>query len=167
MADLEEVETHLIITRSGSLTMKLEIPHMALEEVQRLADRVYPVGDVSACIASGSYAMESMVVVPCSMKTLAAIAHGYSDNLLTRAADVMLKERRKLILVPRETPLHSGHLRNMLSVSELGGILMPPVPAFYHQPTSLAELIDHTVGKILSLLELPQNLMPAWMGPHG
>lgn len=165
LAQLDQVETHLILTRSGSLTMKLENPDIALDEVQRLVHKVYPVGDVSACVASGSYAIDSMVVVPCSMKTLAAIAHGFSDNLLTRAADVMLKERRKLVLVPRETPLHSGHLRNMLSVSELGAIIMPPVPAFYHRPTSLADLVDHTVGKILSLLDLPQQLMPTWMGP--
>jgi len=166
LAVYEEVETHLILTRSGSLTLKLENPALDLEKVQALAHVVYPVGDISACVASGSYPMDSMVVVPCSMKTLAAIAHGYADNLLTRAADVMLKERRRLILVPRETPLHSGHLRNMLTASDLGALVVPPVPAFYHQPASLQDIIDHTVGKLLSLLGLPQDLMPAWLGPH-
>ncbi len=166
LAVYDEIETHLILTRSGILTLKLENPALDLEKVQALADVVYSVSDISACVASGSYPMDSMVVVPCSMKTLAAIAHGYSDNLLTRAADVMLKERRRLILVPRETPLHSGHLRNMLSVSELGAIVVPPVPAFYHQPTNLADIIDHTVGKLLSLLGLAQDLLPPWLGPH-
>lgn len=161
----EGVETHLVMTRSAGVTLRLEVPDRELAEVQALATVSYKEGDIAACIASGSYRTDAMVVVPCSMKTLAAIAHGFSDNLLTRAADVMLKERRRLVLVPRETPLHAVHLKNMLTVTELGGIILPPVPGFYHQPKTIADLVDHTVGKILETLGFEQNLFPPWSGP--
>lgn len=160
-----EVESHLILTRSGAITLRLENPDWEIEHVQSLATVVHRPGDIAACIASGSYRVESMVVIPCSMKSLAAIAHGYSQDLLARAADVMLKERRRLILVPRETPLHEVHLQNMLSVTRMGAIVAPPVPGFYHQPSSLMDLVDHTVGKILDLLGFEQKLFPVWEGP--
>lgn len=160
-----EVETHLVITRSGGVTLRLECPERTLADVHALAHASHKEGDIAACIASGSFRTDAMVIAPCSMKSLAAIAHGFSDNLLTRSADVILKERRKLILLPRETPLHAVHLKNMLSVTELGGIIMPPVPGFYHRPQTLAELVDHTVGKVLDLLELEHQLFPAWTGP--
>lgn len=165
LAQRPEVETHLIITRSGALTLRLENPEWELDQVQALADVVHRPQDIAACIASGSYKVNSMVVVPCSMKSLAAIAHGYSDDLLARAADVMLKERRQLVLVPRETPLHSLHLQNMLTLSQLGAIILPPVPGFYHKPTSIEQLVDHTVGKILDVLGFEQDLFPIWQGP--
>lgn len=159
------VETHLVMTRSAGITLRLEVPDRELAQVQALAHAHYKEGDIAACIASGSFRTDAMVVVPCSMKSLAAIAHGFSDNLLTRAADVMLKERRRLVLVPRETPLHAVHLKNMLTVTELGGIILPPVPGFYHLPKTLADLVDHTVGKILETLGLEQTLFPPWTGP--
>jgi len=165
LRELPEVEIHLVATRSAGITLRLENPDWEVSAVQALAHFVHREGDIAACIASGSFAVESMVVIPCSMKSLSAIAHGYSDNLLTRAADVVLKERRKLILVPRETPLHAVHLKNMLSVIEMGGIILPPVPGFYHRPTSVAEIVDHTVGKVLDVLGFPQQLFPIWQGP--
>ena len=159
-----EVELHLVITRSGGVTLRLENPEWEVAAVQALAHVVHREGDIAASIASGSFAVESMVVVPCSMRSLAAIAHGFSDNLLARAADVMLKERRKLILVTRETPLHAVHLKNMLSVTEMGAIVLPPMPGFYHRPQSVADLIDHVVGKILDCLGFEQQLFPPWTG---
>lgn len=166
LRELPEVEIHLVATRSAGITLRCENPDWELSAVQALAHVVHREGDIAACIASGSFPVESMVVVPCSMKSLSAIAHGYSDNLLTRAADVVLKERRKLILVPRETPLHAVHLKNMLSVTQMGGIILPPVPGFYHRPTSVAEIVDHTVGKVLDVLGFPQQLFPVWQGPN-
>ena len=161
----EEVETHLVVSRAAKVTLRLETPEWPIQEVEALADVVYKEGDVSAAIASGSFPSQAMVVVPCSMKTVAAVAHGYGDNLLARAADVILKERRRLILVPRESPLHLVHLRNMATISEMGGIILPPCPAFYHRPTTVAEIVDHTVGKILEMLGLEQDLLRPWLGP--
>ena len=160
-------EIHLVITRSGGVTLRLENPEWDLAAVQDLAHVVHREGDIAASIASGSFAVESMVVAPCSMRSLAAIAHGFSDNLLTRAADVMLKERRKLVLVTRETPLHAVHLKNMLTVTEMGAVVLPPMPGFYHQPKTMEDLIDHVVGKILDTLGLPQDLFPPWQGAAG
>lgn len=162
--DRDQVETHLVISSSGRTTLHLETP-WPLSEIEALARVVYRDDDLSAAIASGSFPSHAMVIVPCSMKTVAAVAHGYADNLLARAADVMLKERRRLILVPREAPLHLVHLRNMATISELGGIILPPCPAFYHRPSTVAEIVDHTVGKILDLLGLEQDLLRPWLGP--
>ena len=159
-----EIETHLIITRSAGVTLRLENPEWDLSQVGALADHWHREGDIAACIASGSYRVDSMVVAPCSMKSLAAIACGFSDNLLTRSADVMLKERRRLILVPRETPLSQIHLQNMLTLTQAGAIIAPPMPGFYHRPTNLADIIDHTVGKVLDLLAIEQQLFPPWPG---
>jgi len=132
--------------------------------LEALADHAHHPGDVGACIASGSFATAAMVVAPCSMKTLAAIAHGYGDNLLTRAADVTLKERRRLLLMVRETPLTLAHLRNMMAVTEMGGIVFPPLPAFYHRPTSIDELVDDTVERALALAGFEAAAPRPWAG---
>lgn len=159
------VESHLLMSPAGLMNVQHEL-HMAREEVEALAHVVHNVRDIGATIASGSFGAEAMVVAPCSMKTLAAIAHGLSDNLIARAADVTLKERRRLILMVRETPLNLAHLRNMTAVTEMGGIIFPPVPGFYQRPKTIDDLVDHTVGRVLDLLGLPQTLAPGWPGLH-
>jgi len=163
LRDLEGVQSHLTVSDAGWLNIQQELG-MPRAEVQALADVFYPVRDVGAAIASGSFQCDGMVISPCSMRTLAAVALGLSDNLITRAADVMLKERRRLILMVRETPLNLAHLRNMTSVTEMGGIVFPPVPGFYHRPQSIAEMVDHSVSRVLDLLGLPQAEVPRWSG---
>ena len=163
LRDSGKVQTHLTISDAGLLNLRQELD-MARPEVEALADVVYPVHDIGAAIASGSFQCEAMVVAPCSMRTLAAVALGLSDNLIARAADVTLKERRRLILMVREAPLTLAHLRNMTSVTEMGGIIFPPVPSFYHRPQTLAEMIDHTVSRVVDLLGLPQPQVPRWNG---
>ena len=155
--------THLVVTSAGVLNAHHE---MGLDRagLEALADEVHPVGDVGACIASGSFATDAMVVAPCSMKSLASIAHGFGDNLLTRAADVTLKERRRLLLMVRETPFNLAHLRNMTAVTEMGGIIFPPLPAFYHRPQSIDELIDDTVERVIDLLDVRGAAPRAWAG---
>ncbi len=160
---LDQVQTHLTISEAGFLNLQQELD-IGRSQARALADAFYPAQDVGAAIASGSFLCDAMVVAPCSMRSLAAIAHGLSDNLITRAADVMLKERRRLILMVRETPLNLAHLRNMVSVTEMGGIIFPPVPSFYHRPQSLAEMIDLSVGRVLDLLGLPQPQAQRWGG---
>lgn len=157
------VESHLLISEAAVLTLHQEL-QLRRKDVEALADCVYNVHDVGAAIASGSFQSEGMVVAPCSMKTLAAVAHGFSDNLIARSADVTLKERRRLLLMVRETPLNLVQLRNMTSVTEMGGIIFPPVPAFYQQPQSLAEMVDHTTGRVLDLFAIPHQLAPRWSG---
>lgn len=157
------LETHLVATPAGVLNAHHELG-LDREALHALADRAHAVADVGACIASGSYATDAMVVAPCSMKTLAAVAHGLGDNLLTRAADVALKERRRLVLVVRETPLNLAHLRNMTAVTEMGGIIFPPLPAFYHRPQSLDALIDDTVERILQVAGIDAARPQAWTG---
>jgi flavin prenyltransferase len=157
------VESHLLISSAGVLNLKAELD-MPREQVEALATQVHATRDVGASIASGSFATDGMVVAPCSMKTLAAVAHGLSDNLITRAADVCLKERRRLVLMVRETPFNLAHLRNMTAVTEMGGIIYPPLPGFYHRPQSIEELVDHTVGRVLNLLGIEQTLSPEWQG---
>jgi len=161
-------ETHLVISSSGVMTAQQELD-MRRADIEALADVVHNVKDIGATIASGSFRSAGMVVAPCSMKTLASIAHGLADNLVSRAADVILKERRRLVLVARETPLNLAHLRNMTSVTEMGGIVFPPVPAFYTRPDSLDDIVDHTVGRLLDLFDLPhQGLVRRWEGmPRG
>ena len=159
------METHLVMSRSAGITVRLELPEWSLKQVQDLADFFHREQDMAACISSGSFRTDGMVVAPCSMKSLASIATGLSDSLLARAADVILKERRRLILVTRETPLHLVHLRNMVTVTEMGGIILPPCPAFYHRPQSVGDIVDHTVGKVLDLLGLEHGLFRAWEGP--
>jgi len=157
------VQTHLVVSPSGVLNVhhELGLDRRALEA---LADQAYAPGDVGACIASGSFDTAAMVVAPCSMKTLAAVAHGLSDNLLTRAADVTLKERRRLLLMVRETPFNLAHLRNMTAVTEMGGIIFPPLPAFYLKPQSIDELVAEGVERVLSLLGVSQASPKAWQG---
>ena len=158
-----DVRTHLVVTPAGVLNAhhELSLDRGALEA---LADHVYAPGDISACIASGSFAAAAMIVAPCSMRSLAAIAHGLSDNLLTRAADVMLKERRKLVLMVRETPLNLAHLRNMVTATEMGAIVFPPLPAFYHHPTSIEAMVDETVERALGLIGVDGAAPRAWEG---
>lgn len=163
LRELGGVKTHLVVSDAGWLNLQQELD-LPREQVEALADVAYPVRNIGAALASGSFQCEGMVIAPCSMRTLAAVAHGLSDNLITRAADVMLKERRRLVLMVRETPLNLAHLRNMTSVTEMGGIVFPPVPAFYNKPQSLAELVDHTVSRVIDLLGLPQPNSPRWAG---
>lgn len=163
LASLDQVESHLTVSSAGFLNLQQEL-EMSRADVEALADVVHRVQDVGAPIASGSFQCDGMVIAPCSMRTLAAVALGLSDNLITRAADVMLKERRRLILMARETPLNLAHLRNMTSVTEMGGIIYPPVPGFYHRPQSIADMIDHTVSRVIDLLGLPQPQAARWNG---
>jgi len=151
LRDAPDIETHLIVSAAGALNLKHEL-QLRRQDVQALADVVYSVRDVGAALASGAFATAGMVIAPCSMRTLAAIAHGLSDNLITRAADVTLKERRRLLLMIRETPFNLAHLRNMTAVTEMGGIVFPPLPAFYQRPQSIAEVVDDTVTRVLDLM---------------
>jgi len=160
---LADVQTHLVVSDAGWLNVQQELG-MPCAEVEALADVMYPVRDIGSAIASGSFRCDGMVIAPCSMRTLAAVALGLSDNLITRAADVTLKERRKLILMVRETPLNLAHLRNMTSVTEMGGIVFPPVPGFYHRPQTIDEMVDHSVSRVLDLLRLPQADAVRWNG---
>ena len=158
-----QVETHLMISDAGVLSLHYELD-MKRKDVEALADVVHSVRDVGACVASGSFQSEGMIIAPCSMKTLGSVAHGLSDNLISRAADVMLKERRRLVLMVRETPFNLAHLRNMTSVTEMGGIIYPPLPALYQKPQSIEEMVDHTTGRVLDLFGIQQTLAPQWQG---
>jgi flavin prenyltransferase len=155
------VETHLVMTRTAEVTLAHETK-MKVADVRRLADVAYPISDLAAAISSGSFQTIGMIVAPCSMRSLGEIAHGISSNLLTRAADVVLKERRRLVLVARETPLHTIHLRNLVTVSELGAIVAPAMPAFYNKPKTLDDVIDHTVGRLLDLFGLDTGKVKRW-----
>ncbi|KWN17770.1 UbiX family flavin prenyltransferase [Burkholderia ubonensis] len=157
------VETHLLISSAGWLNIQHELK-LSKADVERRADVVHAVRDVGATIASGSFATDGMVIAPCSMKTLASVAHGLSDNLITRAADVTLKERRRLVLMVRETPFNLAHLRNMTAVTEMGGIVFPPLPAFYAMPKTIEELVDQTVARVLDLFALSAPLTTPWEG---
>lgn len=161
---LPEWETHLIISNSGVLTASEELG-IKRADIEALADVVHSVKDIGAAVSSGSFRTAGMVIAPCSMKTLAEIAHGLADNLISRAADVALKERRRLVLLARETPLNLAHLRNMTAVTEMGGIVCPPVPAFYTRPTSLDDIVNHTVGRVLDLFDIDhRDLVQRWQG---
>lgn len=163
LRDIASVETHLLISEAGVLNLHQELD-MKRKDVEALADVVHNVRDVGAAIASGSFQSDGMIIAPCSMKTLAAVAHGFSDNLISRAADVVLKERRRLVLMVRETPFNLAHLRNMTAVTEMGGIIFPPLPGFYHRPASIAEMVDHTTGRVLDLFDIQHSLTPRWNG---
>ena len=162
---MARVRTHLTVSAAGLLNLRHELD-MGPDQLEGLADVVYSVHDIGAAIASGSFPVSAMVVAPCSMRTLAAVAHGLSDNLIARAADVTLKERRRLVLMTREAPLNLAHLRNMVSVTEMGGVIFPPVPAHYQRPQTMEDMVDHTVARVLDLLELPQagTRAPQWNG---
>lgn len=163
LRDHAQVRTHLVVSEAGWRNIALEQP-LGPDEVRALATQVHDVRDVGASIASGSFGAQAMVIAPCSMRTLAAVAHGLGDNLITRAADVMLKERRRLVLLARESPLHLAHLRNMTAVTEMGAIVCMPVPAFYLRPRSIGDVVDQTVARVMDLLELPHALAQRWQG---
>lgn len=163
LQNLPDIETHLVVSKGADMTRALETPY-SKEEVAALADVVHPVGNLGAAISSGSFRTDGMLVAPCSMRSLAAIAHGYNDNLLTRAADVVLKERRRLVLMVRESPLNLAHLDNMKRVTEMGGIIFPPVPAFYQQPKSVDDIVAHSVGRALEMFDIDVPELPHWGG---
>jgi flavin prenyltransferase len=163
---MPSIETHLMLSEAGVLNLHQELD-MNRHQAEALATVVHNIRDIGATIASGSFQSEGMIIAPCSMKTLAAVAHGLSDNLITRAADVVLKERRRLVLMVRETPFNLAHLRNMVAVTEMGGIVFPPLPGFYHRPQSIDEMVNHTVGRVLDLYGIAQQLAPRWKGMKG
>ena len=166
LRELPDIEVHLVLSAAAKRTLPLETEYSP-DAVEALADRVYRPGDIAAALSSGSFKTIGMVVIPCSMKTVSGIATSYADNLIQRAADVVLKERRRLVLVVRETPLHLGHLRLLTSVTEMGAVVMPPVPAFYHRPESLDDVVNQTVNRVLDQLgiELDEDLFARWQGP--
>jgi flavin prenyltransferase len=164
LGNIPEVETHLILTRSGEKTLFLELGK-TVQDIRKLAHFSYALEDIACRLASGSYPIDAMVIAPCSIHTMSAIATGITSNLMIRAADVTLKERRKLVLLVRETPLHLGHLRNMTALAEMGAIIAPPVPAFYHNPQTVSELVDYTVDRVLDLLGVPDSGVRRWEGP--
>ena len=157
------IETHLVVSRSAQITLAHEM-QMKLTELQALADVCYPNADIGAAISSGSFRVDGMIVAPCSIKTLSEIATGCTSSLLSRAADVMLKERRRLVLMVRETPLHAGHIRSLAAVTEAGAIVYPPVPAFYAMPGTLEQMVDHTVGRVLDLFDIDARTVSRWKG---
>jgi len=157
------VETHVVVSHAGALSAHHELG-LKRAEIEQMADCAHAVTDMGASIASGSFAASAMVVAPCSAKTLASIANGYAENLVARAADVCLKERRRLVLLVREAPLHLVHLRNMEAVTLMGGIIFPPAPAFYHRPATLEQIVDQTLGRVLDLLAIEHTLAPRWGG---
>ncbi|MDC0726307.1 UbiX family flavin prenyltransferase [Phytobacter diazotrophicus] len=165
LRDMADIETHLVMSPAARQTLSLETD-FSLRDVQAMADVVHDARDIAANISSGSFKIAGMVVLPCSIKTLSGIVHSYTDGLLTRAADVVLKERRPLVLCVRETPLHLGHLRLMTQAAELGAVIMPPVPAFYHAPKTLDDIINQTVNRVLDQFDiaLPEDLFIRWQG---
>jgi len=158
-----KAEVHLVISKAGRLTLALETGRK-VRDVEKLAQHVHRDEDLAASIASGSFKTAGMIVAPCSMKTLSGIVHSYADNLVVRAADVVLKERRKLVLMPRETPLHVGHCRLLLQAAEMGAIIAPPMPAFYNAPRTLEDAVDHSVGRVLDLFDIDSALVRRWKG---
>ncbi|KGT91822.1 3-octaprenyl-4-hydroxybenzoate carboxy-lyase [Erwinia typographi] len=165
LQQISEVETHLVMSQAARQTLALESDY-SLRDVQAMADVVHDVRDIAASISSGSFKTDGMMILPCSMKTLSGIVHSYTDGLLTRAADVVLKERRRLVLCVRETPLHLGHLRMMTTAAELGAIIMPPVPAFYHRPENIMDIVDQTVNRVFDQFDitLDNDLFTRWQG---
>jgi 2,5-furandicarboxylate decarboxylase 2 len=166
LSGLEDWESHVVMSDAGALNLWHELK-MRRKDLEKLATAAYNPKDIGATIASGSFLTEGMVIAPCSMKTLAAVAHAHADDLVSRAADVVLKERRRLVLVPRETPLNLAHLRNMTAVTEMGGIIMPPVPAFYALPKSIEDLVAHTVARVLDLFGIHSARLARWQGMKG
>ncbi|WP_286013584.1 MULTISPECIES: non-oxidative hydroxyarylic acid decarboxylases subunit B [Nocardia] len=166
LRELPDVETHLVLSKWARITIELETPYTA-KEVAALADAVYGPTDQSAAISSGSFRTDGMIIAPCSMKTLAGIRMGFADGLVGRAADVILKERRKLVLVPRETPLSTIHLDNMAELSRMGAVLVPPTPAFYHHPSTIDDLVDHITARVLDQFDLAGPDTPRWAGLPG
>ena len=163
LREVKDAEVHLVVSGPGKRTL-VEETDWSLKDVEALAHVVHDDKDIGASLASGSFRTAGMVIAPCSVKTVSALASSYADTLIARAGDVHLKEGRTLIAVVRETPLHAGHLRQMLALAELGGVILPPMPAFYHRPKCVDDVVDHTVGRILDRLGLPQDLVPEWPG---
>ena len=163
LRDVPSLETHLVVSRAAKRTL-VEETEYSVRDVERLATRVYDDRDIGAALASGSFRTGGMVIAPCSIKTLSALATSHTDTLMARAGDVTLKEGRPLVVVVRETPLHAGHLRQMLALAELGAVILPPVPAFYHRPKTIRDLVDHTVGRVLDRLGVPHGLVTEWTG---
>ncbi|MGN8107646.1 UbiX family flavin prenyltransferase [Paraburkholderia sp. 22098] len=161
-----EVESHLVVSRSAQVTLAQET-QMRLADLQALADVNYPNTDIGAAISSGSFRVDGMIVAPCSIKTLSEVATGCTSSLLSRAADVMLKERRRLVLMVRETPLHAGHIRSLAAVTDAGAIVYPPVPAFYARPETLEQMVDHTLGRVLDLFDIESRAVRRWSGTAG
>ena len=158
-----DIETHLIISEVGEINIRYETD-WKIEDVKALASRTYDINDIGARLASGSFKRDGMIVAPCTVKTMSALANSYAENLLIRAGDVTLKERKRLVLLVRETPLHIGHIRNMEKLTEMGAIIMPPVPAFYHKPKTIQDIINHTIGKVLDVFDIEHNLFQRWAG---
>ncbi|MBW2028708.1 MAG: UbiX family flavin prenyltransferase [Deltaproteobacteria bacterium] len=158
-------ETHLVMSEAAKRNILIETDYL-VEEVEGIASHVHDTRDLAAPISSGSFRTDGMAITPCAIKTLSGVAHSYNDNLLIRAADVTLKEKRKLVLVVRETPLHKGHLELMHRVSDLGGIILPPIPAFYIHPKTIDDIVNHTIGKILDIMCIDHNLYRRWKGPN-
>ena len=163
LAQQAEVETHLVISPTGKMNIPIET-HWTVKEVESLADQVHRITDVGASIASGSFTTDGMIVAPCSMKSLSAIVNSYADNLLVRAADVAIKEGRKLVVVPRETPLHAGHCRLLYEANQMGITIAPPMPAFYNRPQSVDDIVNHTAGRLLDLFGLDSGSVKRWQG---
>jgi 4-hydroxy-3-polyprenylbenzoate decarboxylase len=162
---IDEVETHLVMSNGGKLNIALETD-WDVKNVEALADVVHSDQNLAASIASGSYQTGGMVIAPCSMKTLSGVVNSFADNLIVRAADVVLKEQRRLVIVPRETPLHIGHTRLLTSAAEMGSILVPPMPAFYNDPKTVDDIINHTVGRVLDLFDIDSGIVKRWVGPE-
>lgn len=163
LSSVKGIETHLIISDAAKENIEHETD-WKIEEVNALADFHYDINDTGACLASGSFRRAGMIIAPCTVKTMSALASSYTENLLLRAGDVTIKERGKLLLLVRETPLHLGHLRNMGNLSQMGAIIMPPVPAFYHKPKTIQDIIDHTIGRVLDIFDIEHNLFQRWAG---
>lgn len=163
---IKEVETHLIISKAGEINIRYETD-WKIEDVRALANFCYDIDDIGAQLASGSFRRDGMIIAPCTVKTMSALANSYTENLLTRAGDVTIKERKGLILLVRESPLHLGHIRNMERLAEMGVVIMPPVPVFYHKPETIQDIIDHTVGRTLDIFDIKHDLNKRWVGLPG
>jgi len=163
LSKIEAVETHVIISKHGEETIRHETDY-EVNDVRALANFAYEIDDVGACLASGSFKRDGMIIAPCTIKTMSALANSYLENLLIRAGDVTLKERKRLVLVVRETPLHLGHLRSMVQLTEMGAIIFPPLPSFYGKPKTIDDIINNTVGRVLDLFNIEHNLLHRWSG---
>jgi 4-hydroxy-3-polyprenylbenzoate decarboxylase len=163
LSSMKDIETHLVISAAGEETIRYETGR-DVNEIKKLARYIYDISDVAARLASGSFRRDGMIIAPCTVKTMSALANSYTDNLITRAGDVTLKERQKLVLLFRETPLHLGHLRNLERLTEIGAIILPPVPAFYHRPRTIDDIVDYTVGKTLDIFNIKHDLYQRWNG---